>query len=1137
MVATARQWRFQLKVFLVGRVALETDEGVIDEARFPRQGRLLFAYLVAEQGRPVPRDELAAALWEDVPPATWEKGLSVIVSKLRGLLADAGVDGANVLTSAFGCYRLELPEGTWVDLIAAENAVRESEEALAKDDLEQAKSAAALAASIARRPFLPGEVGVWVEARRRELADVLGRALSALAEACMRLGEAAEAAKWAEQALALAPFRELGYRRLMEAHVAAGNRAEALQVYERCRQLLAEELGAYPSPETESIYRGLLGTPSAHDAAADAPEPLSPREPAAQHAAITRVGRQRLVLVLACGAIAAAVTATVVLLARGGSSATALAVSADSVGIFQLATARLAGEISVGASPSAVMAGAGSIWVANRDDHSVSRIDPVKQVVIQTIQVGNDPAGVAFGGGFVWVTNGLDGTLSEISPQTNTAVKTIPDVGNGPAGLAVDGRYVWVANSNDGTVARVDSITWKVRNVTSVGAGAEGVAVGDGSVWVTNQSTGTVTRIDPRTGSVIEAIQAGSGASAVTVGPGSVWVANSLDGTVTRIDPVSNAVRAVIPVGDGPNGIAVAPRAVWVSNELAGTLTKIDPARGIPVQTRETGNRPQGVVFASGSLFVAVRASGTSHRGGTLTMLTSSDAVPALDPALAYGPQALQVLVVTNDGLTGFRRVGGSGGTRLVPDLAVSIPTPTDGGLTYSFHLRPGIRYSTGAPVRPQDFRRALERSLVQGDQSGYYSHIVGAAGCLAKPKKSCNLRQGIVVDSASNTISFHLSSPDSDFVYKLALASADAVPVATPLNLHGQPVPATGPYMIASFEQGRAVRLVRNPRFQEWSPAAQPAGFPDAIVIRLGGSPDAHALAVERGAADLASDYTPLSPAVLAAAETRYAGQLKVNPLGITNFIVLNTRIPPFNNLRARQALNFAVDRQRLTALTVGQSLGVVTCQVLPPNFDGYRRNCPYTADPNRAGAWTAPDLARARKLVRLSGTAGEAVTFWIPRWIHFGAAAGRYVVSVLDSLGYKARFRFAPNPYAVEDKLGLQAGFGAWYADFATPDGFIGQTLTCSSYNKADLTNNTNFAEFCDPAIDREIERAESLQAGDPVTARQLWAMIDSDIVAQAPWVPFADGDVLEVVSTRLGNYQFNPQWLTLLDQLWVR
>jgi SARP family transcriptional regulator, regulator of embCAB operon len=224
----------QSKVFLAGRVAVETDGVVIDEARFPgRQGRLLFAYLVAEQGRPVPRDELAEALWGEAPPAIWDKAVTGIVSKLRALLADGGLDGANALTGAFGCYRLDLPEGTWVDVIVAANAVQEAEEALAAGDLDEAKAAATLAASLVRQPFLPGEDGAWVEEKRRELADVRGRALSTLADASLRSGDAREAAKWAEQTIALAPFRETGYRHLMEAHVAAGNRAEALRVYER----------------------------------------------------------------------------------------------------------------------------------------------------------------------------------------------------------------------------------------------------------------------------------------------------------------------------------------------------------------------------------------------------------------------------------------------------------------------------------------------------------------------------------------------------------------------------------------------------------------------------------------------------------------------------------------------------------------------------------------------------------------------------------------------------------------------------------------------------------------------------------------------------------------------------------------
>src|SRR5205823_1644940 len=168
-----------LTVSLTGRVSIGADGVVIDEGRFPaRQGRLLFAYLVTEQGRPVPRDELAEALWGDAPPATWDKALTVIVSKLRGLLANGDGDGTATLTAAFGCYRLSLPKGTWVDVLEAAQATREAEQALAADDLEHTRSAASRAIALLRRPFLPGEDAPWVEQKRRELAEVHVRALN-----------------------------------------------------------------------------------------------------------------------------------------------------------------------------------------------------------------------------------------------------------------------------------------------------------------------------------------------------------------------------------------------------------------------------------------------------------------------------------------------------------------------------------------------------------------------------------------------------------------------------------------------------------------------------------------------------------------------------------------------------------------------------------------------------------------------------------------------------------------------------------------------------------------------------------------------------------------------------------------------
>jgi class 3 adenylate cyclase/DNA-binding SARP family transcriptional activator len=243
-------------------VSIEANGARLEEQSFPgRQGRLVFAYLLAEEGRSVPRDELAQALWGDVPPARWEKALSVLVSKLRGLLETCGIDGQEALRSAFGCYQLVLPPGTWIDVAAAREVADRAEAALGAGDLDDAREAASEAAALARRGFLPGEDAAWIEEKRRELGELLVRALECLADACLAAGEAREAVRHAEELTVLEPFREGGYRRLMQAHAAAGDSAEALRVYERCRRLLADELGAYPSPETQSIYRALLRAP------------------------------------------------------------------------------------------------------------------------------------------------------------------------------------------------------------------------------------------------------------------------------------------------------------------------------------------------------------------------------------------------------------------------------------------------------------------------------------------------------------------------------------------------------------------------------------------------------------------------------------------------------------------------------------------------------------------------------------------------------------------------------------------------------------------------------------------------------------------------------------------------------------
>jgi DNA-binding SARP family transcriptional activator len=248
----------KVRAHLLGRLCVEVGDVVVPGSAFPgRQGRLAFAYLAANR-HPVSRDDLAEVMWGDELPAAWERHLAAVLSKVRAVLSRAGLDGERVLTRAFGSYELRLPPDTEVDFDAAVVYLEDAEAALRANRPGGALAAADTAANLARRPFLPGDDGRWIEQKRSELRAVLVRALEAEVELLRRRGDHRYALRLAEEAVALEPFRESSWVELMRVHLAAGNRAEGLRAYQRCRVLLAEELGVPPSPETEATYLELL---------------------------------------------------------------------------------------------------------------------------------------------------------------------------------------------------------------------------------------------------------------------------------------------------------------------------------------------------------------------------------------------------------------------------------------------------------------------------------------------------------------------------------------------------------------------------------------------------------------------------------------------------------------------------------------------------------------------------------------------------------------------------------------------------------------------------------------------------------------------------------------------------------------
>ena len=248
------------RVYLTGEVQVERGDRLLRESALPaRQGRLALVYLAFERRRAVPQAELAEILWPEATPPACNAALSAIVSKLRRRLGATGLNRDGIIVSALGCYQLRLPEGSWVDVEAALHAIHIAEAAEQIGHPEQGYGEALIATTILRRPFLAGEESGWIDERRRGLAEARVRGLDCFVAALAARGEHPLALMHAREVVRMEPFRESGYRRLMNIHAQQGDRAEALRVYGNCRDVLQAELGIGPSPETEALKARLLG--------------------------------------------------------------------------------------------------------------------------------------------------------------------------------------------------------------------------------------------------------------------------------------------------------------------------------------------------------------------------------------------------------------------------------------------------------------------------------------------------------------------------------------------------------------------------------------------------------------------------------------------------------------------------------------------------------------------------------------------------------------------------------------------------------------------------------------------------------------------------------------------------------------
>jgi peptide/nickel transport system substrate-binding protein len=532
----------------------------------------------------------------------------------------------------------------------------------------------------------------------------------------------------------------------------------------------------------------------------------------------------------------------------------------------------------------------------------------------------------------------------------------------------------------------------------------------------------------------------------------------------------------------------------------------------------------------------ATSAASTSHRGGTLKLLAKA-AGGTLDPQVNYTLQYWQLYQATYDGLLAFKKAGGSAAFEVVPDLAQSIPTPTNGGKTWVFTLRKGIKFSNGQPVTVKDVVASLQRIFkVKSPTSGsFYAGIVGAKACLAKPA-SCTLKGGVSANAKANTVTINLIASDPEFKYKLAVPHASIVPASSPPNDAGtKPIPTTGPYYFASYNPNKQLVLKRNPYYKEWSKDAAPDGYPDQITQSFGLTVEAQITAIENGQYDWTLESPPADR--LNEMGTKYAEQAHVETLTAFWYAPMNTRLAPFNNLKARQAVNYAIDRNALVKIFGGPKLATPSCQVLPPGFPGHVDYCPYTKNPGKK--WSAPDLAKAKQLVKESGTAGQKVAV-VSSDDEVNKATAVYLQSVLNSIGYKASVKpISGNiffTYAQNTKNKVQINVQQWYQDYPAASDFLHVLFGCESFHPGS-DSSINIAGFCDKSINAKMHHALATALTNETAANAEWAKIDKLVTDAAPMATLFTPKHIDFLSKRVGNFTFSKQFYWLVDQSWVQ
>ncbi|HUC00882.1 MAG TPA: ABC transporter substrate-binding protein [Solirubrobacterales bacterium] len=511
--------------------------------------------------------------------------------------------------------------------------------------------------------------------------------------------------------------------------------------------------------------------------------------------------------------------------------------------------------------------------------------------------------------------------------------------------------------------------------------------------------------------------------------------------------------------------------------------------------------------------------SGDGKEGGILNA-TYASFPDYMDPALSYTAEGWTAMGEVYIPLLTYKHAEGAEGSIVEPGLAKEMPKISNGGKTYTLFLRPGLKYSDGTPVKASDVPYSIKRMIaLSSGGSPFYYKIVGAEK-YAETKKGDI--PGIKTNDKTGEVSFTLEKPSGTFTNELALMFAAPVPTGTPIeDESANPPPGTGPYTITKSQPGKGWEYARNPYWAKDNSKAMPdypTGIIDGAKITVIRNPQSQVNDIEQGKYDWMQNPPPADR--YTEVKEKYEGsQFKVQSTISTYYFWMNTTKPPFNDVKVRQAVNYAVDPAALERIYSGQIKG--THQILPPGMPGYEKFDLYPHS-----------MAKAKEMLKEANPSDLDITVWTDTESP-NNEAGEYYEGVLKEMGFNTKLKIinADNYFTVignQTTPDLDTGWSDWFEDYPHPNDFFQPLLSGESILP---TNNGNFANIDEPALNKEIADLGEEQLGPE--QESAYSALDKKYMELAPWAPYGTRTLSTFVSSdiNLENIIYNPTFFEYL------